>query len=281
MNDIKSITSEVTDARIGLRYIVTMTQFADALKSWRKARRYSQLELANEAEVSSRHLSFLETGRANPSREMIQRLGDALDLPLTTRNQLLAQAGFAARYPQRDWSSGEMAPIREAVDYTLRQHAPYPAIAVDRHWTILQMNAPAEKLLGLIGARVEVSLLDLMLEESVQAMIENWPEVAYHMAQRLRVESASRGGDNRLDAAIDALALVRSPDMAPVGPVIPTIYRAGDLRLSLFTTIAQFGTPEDLALDDLKIELFFPADADTAAMLTALAETRDELTSPS
>ncbi len=278
---MKSITSEVTDALIGLRYTRPMTQFADALKSWRKARRYSQLELAHQAEVSSRHLSFLETGRANPSREMIQRLGDALDLPLAIRNQLLAQAGFAARYPQRDWSSNEMAPIREAVEYTLRQHAPYPAIAVDRHWTILQMNAPAEKLLGLIGTRVGVSLLDLMLEESVQSMIENWPEVAHHTAQRLRVESASRGGDRRLDAAIEALSLVRAPDAAPVGPVIPTIYRAGDLRLSLFTTIAQFGTPEDLALDDLKIELFFPSDAETAATLVALAQAPDELTSPS
>ncbi|MCR9079923.1 MAG: helix-turn-helix transcriptional regulator [Hyphomonadaceae bacterium] len=258
-----------------------MTQFADALKSWRKARRYSQLELAHEAEVSSRHLSFLETGRANPSREMIQRLGDALDLPLAIRNQLLAQAGFAARYPQRDWSSDEMAPIREAVEYTLRQHAPYPALAVDRHWTILQMNMPAKKLLGLIGARVGISLLDLMLEESVQAMIENWPEVAHHTAQRLRVESASRGGDRRLDAAIEALSLVRAPDAAPVDPVIPTIYRAGDLRLSLFTTIAQFGTPEDLALDDLKIELFFPSDAETAATLGALAQAPDELASPS
>lgn len=278
---MKSITSEVTDALTGLRYTRPMTQFADALKSWRKARRYSQLELAHEAEVSSRHLSFLETGRANPSREMIQRLGDALDLPLAIRNQLLAQAGFAARYPQRDWSSDEMAPIREAVEYTLRQHAPYPALAVDRHWTILQMNMPAKKLLGLIGARVGISLLDLMLEESVQAMIENWPEVAHHTAQRLRVESASRGGDRRLDAAIEALSLVRAPDAAPVDPVIPTIYRAGDLRLSLFTTIAQFGTPEDLALDDLKIELFFPSDAETAATLGALAQAPDELASPS
>lgn len=248
-----------------------MTQFADALKTWRKARRYSQLELAHEADVSSRHLSFLETGRANPSREMIQKLGDALDLPLSVRNQFLAQAGFAARYPQRDWSSQEMAPIRQAVEYTLQRHAPYPAFAVDRHWTILQMNPPAEQLLGLIGARVGVSLIDLILLESVQAMIENWPEVARHTAQRLRVESASRGGDARLDAAIEALSLAPSPDSDPIAPVIPTIYRAGDMRLSLFTTIAQFGTPEDLALDDLKIELFFPADAETAAALEALA----------
>jgi len=248
-----------------------MTQFAETLKTWRKARRYSQLELANEAEVSSRHLSFLETGRANPSREMIQKLGEALSLPLAVRNQLLAHAGFAARYPQRVWTSDDMSPIRDAVEYTLRQHAPYPAIAVDRHWTILQMNAPAEQLFALIGARVGRSLIDVMLDESVQAMIENWPEVAHHTSQRLRTESASRGGDARLDAAIEALASAPAPEQSPIGPVIPTIYRAGDLYLSLFTTIAQFGTPEDLALDDLKIELFFPADEATAQTLRALS----------
>ena len=107
-----------------------MTQFAQSLKSWRKARRYSQLELANEADVSSRHLSFLETGRANPSREMIARLGDALSLPLAARNQLLTHAGYAARYAQRNWDSEDMAPIRGAVDHMLKQHEPYPAIAV-------------------------------------------------------------------------------------------------------------------------------------------------------
>ena len=247
-----------------------MTQFADALKTWRKARRYSQLELANEAEVSSRHLSFLETGRANPSRDMIQKLSEALSLPLAVRNQMLAQAGFAARYPQRDWSSDEMAPIRDAVAYMLRQHAPYPGMAVDRHWTILQMNKPAEALLGMIGARVGASLLDLILDPAAQAMIENWPEVAHHTAQRLRIESSTRGGDPRLEVVIEELSKVPSAGAGTVGPVIPTVYRAGDLRLSLFTTIAQFGTPEDLALDDLKIELFFPADAETAAVLSVL-----------
>ncbi len=247
-----------------------MTQFSETLKTWRKARRYSQLELAGVADVSSRHLSFLETGRANPSREMIQKLGDALSLPLAVRNQLLTHAGYAARYPQRGWESEDMAPIREAVAYTMRQHAPYPAVAVDRHWTILQMNRPAERLFALIGARVGLSLLDIMLDQTVQAMIENWSEVAHHMVHRLRVESASRGGDVRLDAAIDALAATPMPDTPPIGPVIPTIYHAGDLHLSLFTTIAQFGTPEDLALDDLKIELFFPSDEITAATLRAL-----------
>jgi hypothetical protein len=110
-----------------------------------------------------------------------------------------------------------------------------------------------------------------MLDPGVQAMIENWPEVAYHAAQRLRTESASSGGDERLDAAIEAFSQTPLPQGVPLGPVIPTIYRAGDLYLSMFTTIAQFGTPEDLALDDLKIELFFPSDQKTDAALQAMA----------
>jgi len=250
-----------------------MTHFSDTLKTWRKMRRYSQLELAGEAGISSRHLSFLETGRSNPSRDMIGRLGDALDLPLAVRNQLLSQAGFAVRYPHRRWDSEDMAPIRAAITHTLKQHAPYPAIAIDRHWTIMEMNHPAEQLFGLIGAKIGISLIDVVLDPQVQAMIENWPEVAHHSAHRLRTESASRGGDERLDAAVNALSRAPLPHGARTGPVIPTIYRTGDLRLSLFTTIAQFGTPEDLALDDLKIELFFPSDKETEATLRALAST--------
>lgn len=247
-----------------------MTQFSQTLKNWRKARRFSQLELASEAEVSSRHVSFLETGRANPSRAMIGRLGDALNLPLAVRNQLLADAGFAARYPKRTWDDDEMEPIRKAVDHVLRQHSPYPAFAVDQHWTILQMNPSAKRLFAMMGADAGVSLIDLLLQETVQSMIENWPDVAHHSAYRLRVESASRGGDAVLDAAAEAFSQVPSPKQNAVGPVVPTIYKTGDLRLSLFSTIAQFGTPVDLALDDLKIELFFPNDHDTEVILRGM-----------
>ena len=247
-----------------------MTQFAETLKTWRKARRYSQLDLAHEADVSSRHLSFLETGRANPSREMIGRLGDALSLPLAARNQLLTQAGFAARYPQRNWESDDMAPVRAAVTHVLKQHHPYPAIAIDRHWTILQMNPAATQLFAMLGAGAGSSVIDTLLDPQVQANIENWPDVAHHALHRLRTESASRGGDAVLAGAIEALAKVPAPTRSSLAPVTPTIFRQGDLRLSLFTTIAQFGTPEDLALDDLKIELFFPSDDATEAILQAM-----------
>ncbi|MCR9137480.1 MAG: helix-turn-helix transcriptional regulator [Alphaproteobacteria bacterium] len=247
-----------------------MTHFPDALKTWRKARRFSQLDLALEADVSSRHISFLETGRAQPSREMVARLGDALNLPLETRNQLLTHAGYAVRYPGRSWDEEEMAPIRAALDHTLTQHAPYPAFAVDRLWTIVRMNEPAEKLFGLLGVSPGASLLELITSDAMPAVIENWPEVAHHSAQRLRTESAAQGGVEKLDEAASILAAVPGGGDDVRGPIIPTIYRAGDLRLSLFSTVAQFGTPVDLTLDDLKIELFFPADSITEQTLRAM-----------
>lgn len=247
-----------------------MSTFPESLKSWRKARRCSQLDLAMEANVSSRHISFLETGRARPSAEMILRLGDALGLPLAARNQMLTQAGFAARYPARQWEAEDMAPIREAMEHTLAGHAPYPAVALDRLWTVVRMNGPAKMLFAPLKVQEGDSMLDLVTSDALPPLVENWPEVAHHSAQRLRTESAAQGGVEALDRAAAKLSEAPLPDTAVTGPVVPTIYRMGPMRLSMFTTIAQFGTPEDLTLDDMKIELFFPANGETAATLRAL-----------
>ncbi|MGJ8533350.1 MAG: helix-turn-helix domain-containing protein [Alphaproteobacteria bacterium] len=248
-----------------------MNDFSRTLQSWRKARRFSQLSLAVEADVSTRHISFLETGRARPSVDMIKRLGDALQLPLAARNQMLTFAGFAIQHQARNWSAEEMAPVRAAVDYTLNQHAPYPALAIDRLWTIVQMNRPAQGLFGPLNLNQGDSLLELMLSDILPPLIENWPQVAHHAAQRLRTESTAQGGIAVFDKAAEKLAEI--PISAPhkSGPVVPTIFRAGSVRLSLFTTIAQFGTPEDLTLDELKIELYFPADHETEKALRIMA----------
>lgn len=244
-----------------------MTPFADTLKTWRKARRFSQLELALEAEVSARHISFLETGRARPSPEMIGRLGEALALPLSARNQLLIQAGFAARYPRRDWSDAALAPIRAAIDHMLAAHAPYPALALDRLWRVQRLNPPAAALFGALGLGDGDDLLSLLCSEALPPVVENWPAVAAHSAHRLRLESAAQGGVAALDAAAAHLSKSAAASDAPLGPVTPTILRLGRTRLALFSTIAHFGTPEDVALDDLRIELFFPADPETEATL--------------
>jgi transcriptional regulator with XRE-family HTH domain len=244
-----------------------MSQFPQTLKTWRNARRLSQLDLALHANISARHISFLESGRARPSRDMVTRLSDALQLPLATRNQMLTDAGFAPRYPNRNWDDAEMAPIRAAIDHMLTAHAPYPAIAIDRRWTVFKMNRPAEKLFAMLGVTIGTSLVDLMTSDRIIAFIENWPEVARHAAQRLRTESAAQGGVPAFDRAVEKLASVPHTDEPNLKAVIPTIYRSADMRLSLFATVTQFGTPEDLALDDFKIEMFFPADAETEAIL--------------
>lgn len=248
-----------------------MSDFPETLKTWRKARRFSQLELAMEADVSSRHISFLETGRARPSPEMIARLGDALELSLSTRNQMLTRAGFAPRYQQRNWSAKEMAPVRAALEHMLIAHAPYPAMAIDRLWKLVRLNRSAEMLFGQFGASEGDSLLDIIRSGVLENFVENWAEVAHHTAYRLRTESAAQGGIKELDMAAHRLSQVKGFNNHSPGPVIPTIYRAGNLRLSLFATIAQFGTPDDLTLDDLKVELFFPADEATEALLKSLA----------
>ena len=248
-----------------------MSTFPESLKTWRRTRRCSQLDLALEANVSSRHISFLETGRARPSAEMILRLGEALSLPLTARNQMLTQAGFAARYPARKWDTADMAPIRAAMEHTLAGHAPYPAIALDRLWTVVRMNAPARMLFAPLNVGEGDSMLNLVMSDALPPLVENWHEVAHHSAQRLRTESAAQGGVPALDRAADHLSRTPPPDAPATGPVVPTIYALGPMRLSMFTTIAQFGTPEDLTLDDMKIELFFPADDATAETLRALA----------
>jgi transcriptional regulator with XRE-family HTH domain len=247
-----------------------MTDFPEALREWRRTRRFSQLELATEADVSARHIAFLETGRARPSPAMIGRLGDALRIPLAARNQMLTLAGFATRYPGRQWDATEMAPIRAALEHTLERHAPYPGIAIDRLWTVVRLNRPAQTLFAQIGIVEGGSLLDLMASDELPPLIENWPEVAHHAAQRLRTESAAQGGAPKLDRLADKLLKVPGVGQKPIGPVVPTIYRAGTMRLSLFAIVAQFGTPEDLALDDLKIELFFPADPETEQALRAM-----------
>ncbi|MEL6610002.1 MAG: helix-turn-helix transcriptional regulator [Pseudomonadota bacterium] len=250
-----------------------MDSFPDLLRHWRQQRRFSQLDLSLEAGVSARHISFLETGRARPSRDMILHLGDVLSVPLDMRNRMLGAAGFAARYRRSALDADALAPIRQALDWTLDRHAPYPGIAIDGHWVIQRMNDPARHLFGALGLDAGASMIDLILRPDVQAIIENWPEVAHHSAQRLRTESAALGGDDVLDQAARDLAPHAQSPIADT-PTVPTVIRLGDMRLSLFATIAQFGTPTDQTVDDLKIELFFPADDQSAATLRALADQR-------
>jgi transcriptional regulator with XRE-family HTH domain len=248
-----------------------MHSYPDLLKEWRKRRRMSQLDLAVEADVSARHISFLETGRSRPSADMIVHLSEVMDVPTEARNQMMRSVGFAPRYGATPLSEDAMAPIREAVGWTLERHAPYPGIVLDRLWRVVLMNVPASRLFAPMGIAESDSLLDLFTNPVMSQVVENWPEVAHYTSLRLRAESVAAGGIAELDAAVAVLApQARAVGDGPPQPAIPTVYRFGEHRLSLLGTIAQFSTVADETLDDLKVELFFPADACSRRLLEDL-----------
>jgi len=203
---------------------------------------------------------------------MIVHLAEVMDVPIDARNQMMNSAGFAPRYATTPLDDDAMGPILDAVIWTLERHAPYPGIALDRLWRIKKMNGPASKLFAPLQLGEGQSLLDLVTNPMMEQVVENWPQVAHYTMLRLRAESAGAGGVPELDAAVEHLAQYAqgSSERLP-GPSVPTIYKFGDQRLSLYGTIAQFSTVTDETLDDLKIELFFPADTKSAEMLKSLA----------
>lgn len=247
-------------------------QFGHVLKEWRGRRRMSQLDLGLTANVSARHVAFLETGRSRPSREMVIQLAEALEIPRPARNTMLNAAGFAPAYRTRALDAPDMDVVREALEWMVARQDPYPALVIDRHWRVVSANRTASMLLGAFGVEAGGSLLDVLTAPGHGAQIfDNWAEAGHHMLTRLRTESAHHGGDPVLDAA--AARLADDPDIrgylptAPLPPVIPVRYRAGPAVLSFISTIAQFGTAEDIALADLRVELFFPADDATRSFL--------------
>ena len=261
--------------KIGMEPTHNMTAFGDVLKTWRTRRRQSQLDLGLAAGVSSRHISFLETGRAQPSRGMILRLCDTLDIPQSARNHLLFAAGMTPAYGARALSDAEMRPVRDAVDWIMARHAPYPALAMDRHWRLLAVNPPAGYMLNGFGVELGDSLIDhLATNEAIRASIENLQEVTAHLVTRLRTEITHFGGDPVLESAITALSPAPTPPWDDIGLLpafVPTRYRFGGQILSLFSTYTQFGTAEDVALSELRIEMMFPADEQTRVMLEQFA----------
>jgi transcriptional regulator with XRE-family HTH domain len=253
-----------------------MHDFPTALRHWRRTRRLSQLDLASEAEVSPRHLAFLETGRSRPSRAMVLRLAEVMGLPRGDQNGLLAAAGFTPQFPVLPLAAEEMAQVRAAMGWMIDRHAPYPALILDRLWRIVALNGPAERLFAPAGFAEGASLLDALADPGVfSQLIENWIEVGHHTALRLKAESARAGGIDALDRAV--AALLATPEIAAHQPratgraILPTVYRMGGQRLAMFSTYAQFGAAEEVALSDMKIELMFPADAEARTLLAGLA----------
>ncbi len=251
------------------------TTFGSNLKEWRNRRRLSQMDLGLSANVSARHISFLETGRSRPSQPMVRQLCETLAMPRAARNGMLNAAGFAKVYGSRTLDEADMAPVRAAVDWTLQRHDPYPAMALDRHWNIVKANKTGQMLLEAAGLEEGHGLLDVMTDrQRVIDLFENWQEVLVHMIARLGTESTHLGGDAKLDQTISHLRSILGDELpysnGILPPVIPARYRANGMVFSFFSTIAQFGSAEDIALADLKIELMFPADEKTKSVLMAM-----------
>ena len=261
--------------------------FNDLFREWRQFRRISQLELALAANVSQRHVSWLETGRSQPSREMVLRLAEALDVPLRERNALLVSAGFAAVYSESSLEDPVMAPIESALRQVLDHHDPLPAFVVDRLWNVRMENKAANLLLGVAGDPAElmtslgmpgaVNLAMLTLHpEGLRPFISNWDHAAPHFVRRLRQEAAASGDSDLQEkmARVTALAGLED-DSVPLTeallPVLPLEIDLNGIPLSLFSVISTFGTPQDVTTDELRVEAFYPTDESTAAFFRNLA----------
>ncbi|MFV8749997.1 helix-turn-helix domain-containing protein [Nannocystaceae bacterium ST9] len=254
--------------------------FGPLLREWRTARRLTQQALAELAEVSTRHLSFLETGRAQASREMALVLGNALDLPLRERNMLLSAAGFAPVYRETALEAAPMQHVRKALDRLLDQQEPYPAMVLDRTWNLLRMNQGCTRLFGrLLAGRAPAPAIfanlghALFHPQGLRSVIVDWPALAGVMAERLHREAAV---DPELRALRDAVLgyegvpdRLRVPGLEGVPPVaIPVHLRAPDGgEARLFTMLTSLGTPLDVTAQELRIELYFPLDDSSEAFL--------------
>lgn len=251
----------------------TTSPIGKLLREWRGVRNKSQLALALEANVSARHVSFIETGRAKPSRDMVLQLAATLDVPLRERNTWLSAAGFAPIYGQSHLDSDEMQQVRMALDRILLQQEPYPAVIMDRHWNILATNDAAVKLfsrlIDLSGIPSPANVLRLMFDpEGLRPWVENWGEVARSLLLRVEREAVCGVPDATLRALVDELhgypdVPVRgslSREGAPLMPIVPVRFRKYDFARAYFSTVTTLGTPQDVMLQEIRIECFFPAD---------------------
>ena len=256
--------------------------FGEHLRGWRLRRRMSQLDLAGEADISTRHLSFVENGRSAPSREMVLRLAQRLDVPLRERNALLVAAGYAPMYRERPLDDPALSAAREAVQLILRSHEPNPALAVDRHWNLLAASAMVPQLMAGVDPQLlqgQPNVLRLSLHpRGLAPQIVNLGQWRHHLFERLR-QQVQATGDATLVSLLDELQGYPVPPDADatrlggelLGVAMPFRFRTPAGVLNFISTTTVFGTPVDITLQELALETFFPADAATAQALRAMA----------
>lgn len=254
---------------------MTATHFGPLLRRWRRVRRMTQQDLASDAEVSTRHLSCLETGRSRPSREMVLVLASALEVPLRDRNALLGAAGFAPAYRETDLDDPSLAPVVRVLTWMMSRHEPYPAYAVDHRWRVLRRNAAAERMSAVLGQPPPENAMVWCFDPAgLQPLIANWEEFAGHMLRRLARDAAVDDGAAGL--LVDLLALGTAPPgwrralLDPPTLLVPLVLSLPGQELRLFSTITTLGTAQDATLADLRIETVLPADDETDAALKML-----------
>lgn len=258
-----------------------MTEFGSFLRQWRKRRHYSQLALSHAAELSARHLSFLESGRSQPSRSMVLRLVRVLDVAPAEANAGLASAGFAPVFPQCEPDDASVAMLQTAIETTLANHSPWPAIACDGEWNLMQANPAACHLLGLLGVGGTHNVVEaLLIAADNNQIFLNWPEVARSLLQRLRAEALELGPEAHLHRWIRTLSQhprlnegLAVSESAPVDVFVPMRLLAGETELSFFSMIAQFGSVQEVTLSHVRLELFYPADEATSDYLSSQVTT--------
>ena len=266
--------------------VTSAGHFSSLLKHWRKVRRLTQIDLAVDANVSAKHLCFIETGRSQPSRQMVLRLAERLEVPLRERNALLHAAGYASLFPERPLADPAFGLVRGALEMILDGHRPFPAFAVDRHWSLVASNGALRPFLGRVDASLQtppVNVLRLTLHPlGLGPRIANHAEWRRHVLQRVR-RQCDATGDPTLEALHEELAAYPSPDALPTGPsllpdpafrpfVVPFQIATDAGILSFFCTTTSFGSPLDVTLAELALECFYPADEPTAKTLRALAD---------
>jgi len=269
-------------ARRGSEAASKSSPFGRMLKDWRSRRGFSQLDLAVAARTTQRHLSFIESGRTTPSRDMILRLSATMDLPLRQQNALMLAAGYAPAWRERNLSAPDLSVVNRALDYMLAQHEPYPAFVVDRRWDLLRSNRGAVKLTefltGLAPAHAASEPVNLAIAlvspDGLRPFIVNWEEVILYFLRGVQADAQADGMPETAELLNRLLTFPDVPVLSDVlpsyegdSPVLPIHFRRGDTSLRLFTTIATLGTPRDVTLQEVRIEFFFPMDDAAASMM--------------
>lgn len=270
-------------------------QLGNMLRYWRNVRGRNQLDLSIETGISQRHISFIESGRSNPSRQTLLEIAQVLDVPLRERNTLLLSAGYAPVYSEAAWNSAQMQSVTKALERILRQHEPFPALIMDRYWNVLLTNDSAPRFfncfIDMSQRKGPRNMLHLIFDpDGMRPFIEHWDDVASSLIHRVHTEATGRVVDQKTKELLAALLAYpaakirptsgaarvrdhsrqvqsgpgeRAPGPSPILPIIPISFRKGEMVLNYFSLVTTVGTPQAVAAQELRIESMFPADEDT------------------